>query len=115
MCSTVPILKLNIQKQSKAFEDNYSNDPGTGRSRMGYIIQCAGCPMNWASKMQTEIALSTPKAKYIALSQSMREVLPIMWLLQEAYDHGITVLLIPSKIHCKSFKEYSGAIEIAGM
>jgi len=29
--------------------------------------------------MQTEIALSTTEAEYIALSQAMREVLPIIW------------------------------------
>jgi hypothetical protein len=41
---------------------------------MGYIITYAGCPMHWSSKMQTEIALSTTEAEYIALSQAMREV-----------------------------------------
>jgi hypothetical protein len=54
-------------------------------------MQDAECPMHWASKMQTEIALSTTEAEYIALSQAMREVLPIMWLMQEAHDHGIKV------------------------
>ncbi len=53
------------------------DDPNTARSRMGYTICYAGCPMMWASKMQTEIALSSTEAEYIALSQSMREVLPI--------------------------------------
>ncbi len=33
-----------------------SNDPNTARSRMGYVIRYAGCPMHWASKMQTEFA-----------------------------------------------------------
>jgi hypothetical protein len=32
------------------------DDPNTARSRMGYTICYAGCPMLWASKMQTEIA-----------------------------------------------------------
>ncbi len=44
--------------------------------------------MIWASKMQTEIALSSTEAEYIALSQSMREVLPIMWLLEEAQEQN---------------------------
>jgi hypothetical protein len=35
------------------------NDPNTARSRMGYTICLAGCPMLWALKMQTEIALSS--------------------------------------------------------
>jgi hypothetical protein len=50
-----------------------SSDPNTARSRTGYIITYAGCPMHWPSKMQTEIALSTKEAEYIALSQAMRE------------------------------------------
>jgi hypothetical protein len=38
------------------------NDPNTARSRIGYKICYAGCPMIWASKMQTEIALSSTEA-----------------------------------------------------
>ena len=30
----------------------------------------AGCPIHWVSKLQTEIALSTAEAEYIALSRS---------------------------------------------
>ena len=63
--------------------------------------------------MQTEIALSSTEAEYIALSQSMREVLPIMWLLQEAKELGIPVLTDKPKIHCKVFEDNEGAIEIA--
>jgi hypothetical protein len=89
------------------------NDPYTARSRMGYTICYAGCPMIWASKMQTEIALSSTKAEYIALSQSMREVLPIMWLLEEAQERGIKINAKPCKVHCKVFEDNEGAIEIA--
>ena len=42
--------------------------------------------MLWPSKMQTEIALSSTEAEYIALSQSMREVLPLMTLIREVQD-----------------------------
>jgi hypothetical protein len=89
------------------------NDPNTAGSRMGYTICYAGCPMLWASKMQTEIALSSTEAEYVALSQSMREVLPIMWLLEEAQKKGIKVNVKPGKVHCKVFENNEGAIEIA--
>ena len=33
------------------------------------VIMYSGCPVAWCSKLQSEIALSTTKAEYIALSQ----------------------------------------------
>jgi hypothetical protein len=72
-----------------------SSGPNTARSRMGYIITYAGFPMHWSSKMQTEIALSTTEAEYIALSQAMREVLPIIWLMEEAKQKGIRLPQYP--------------------
>jgi hypothetical protein len=80
---------------------------------MGYLIIYAGCPMHWASKMQMEIALSITEAEYIALSQSMREVLPIIWLLEEAKQQDIPILNTKPKVHCKVFEDNEGAMEIA--
>ena len=45
-------------------------------SRTGYMITYCGCPIHWASKLQSEIALSTTEAEYIALSMATRELLP---------------------------------------
>ncbi len=52
------------------------DDPATARSRMGYVINFADCPMVWASKLQTEIALSTTEVEYIALSTSTGDIPP---------------------------------------
>jgi hypothetical protein len=41
-------------------------------SRTGFIIVLAGVPIHWSSKLQTEIALSSTEAEYIALSQCCR-------------------------------------------
>ena len=43
----------------------------------------AGCPIHFVLKLQTEIALSAAKAEYIALSQALREVIPLMILMEE--------------------------------
>ena len=67
----------------------------------------------WASKMQTEIALSSTEAEYIAMSQAMREVLPMMALMQEAAEAGVLPAAEVPKVHCKVFEDNSGAIEIA--
>ncbi len=43
-----------------------SQDPSSVRSRMRYVILFANCPLIWASKLQSEVALSTTEAEYIA-------------------------------------------------
>lgn len=58
-------------------------DPISVKSRTGYIIMYRGAPLLWVSKMQTQIALSTIEAEYIALSQSMRDLIPIREVLKE--------------------------------
>jgi hypothetical protein len=45
-----------------------AQDPHRPRSRAGYVILAFGCPVLWRSKLQTEIALSTMEAEYVALS-----------------------------------------------
>jgi len=63
-------------------------------SRTGYVIWYAGCPIYWQSKLQTEIALSTAEAEYIALSQALRETLPMTSLMKEI--NVIFPLYLPS-------------------
>ena len=52
-------------------------------SRTGYIICYAGCPIIWGSKLQTEIALSTAEAEYIAMSYALRQAIPVQILAKE--------------------------------
>ena len=40
-------------------------DVSTAKSRSGYILTFAGCPVLWAPKLQTQIALSTTEAECI--------------------------------------------------
>jgi hypothetical protein len=49
----------------------------------GYVICYAGCPVFWQSKLQKDIALSTAEAEYIALSQALRETIPMTNLMRE--------------------------------
>ena len=63
-------------------------------SRTGYVIQYAVCPVYWQSKLQTEIALSTAEAEYMALSQALRETLPTSNLMKEI--NVIFPLYLPS-------------------
>ncbi len=58
-------------------------------SRSGYIITYCNCPIHWVSKLQTEITLSTPESKYIALSTATRKLIPLRHILQEIHHHSL--------------------------
>ena len=91
---------------------NDSEDPSSVFFWTGYVIRYMGCPLLWVSKLQTEIALSTTEAEYIALSQSMRDVLPLIELIKEVN----MVLQIEGQtpaVHCSVFEDNNGALELA--
>jgi hypothetical protein len=89
-----------------------ATDASTVLSRTGYVIMYAGCPLTWCSKMQTEIALSTTESEYIALSQALREVIPMIQLLKEIND--IFPLHMPQpEVHCKVWEDNNGCIALA--
>ena len=117
------IYKPDLSKSFEVFVDSdfsgnwdrsiAHNDPDTARSRHGYIITYAGCPIIWKSQLQTEIALSSTEAEYTGLSYALREAIPVMELLKEMKEHGFDVLDHRPKVHCKVFEDNSGALEIA--
>jgi hypothetical protein len=88
-------------------------DPSTTKSRSKWIIFYAGCPISWASKLQSQIALSTTKAKYIAMSQALRDAIPVMNLLQEMREQNFKVVCVASYVYCKVFEDNAGALELA--
>ena len=57
------------------------------RSRTGFVVTFANCPLMWVSKLQTEIALSTLHSEYVALSHSVRALLPLKSLTKELIDN----------------------------
>ncbi len=51
-------------------------DPSTAKSCSGWIVFYAGCPVCWASELQSQVTLSTTEAEYIAMSMVLRDVIP---------------------------------------
>ena len=90
-----------------------AEDPDTARSRHGYIITYAGCPLTWASRLQTQIALSSSESEFIGLSDALREAIPIIELLKELTEAGFNIRGTKPSVHCSVFEDNSGAIEIA--
>ena len=55
----------------------HPENPMSVCSRTGYVICIAKCPVLWVSKLQPRTAMSTMMAEYIALSQGMRDLIPL--------------------------------------
>lgn len=87
------------------------SDPVCVRSRTGILITIGDAPVYWQSKLQTEIALSTMEAEYIALSTGMRELIHIKNLFVElAPTFDIT---IGSTFLSKVFEDNAAALKVA--
>ena len=89
------------------------SDPMTAKSRSGWVIKYADCPITWSSKLQTLTALSTTEAEYVALSMALHEQIPLMELLKECFRHKLDNHWTVPKIHCKVFEDNSAALEMA--
>ena len=61
----------------------HPQDPACAKSRTGFVIFIANCPILWVSKMQDTIACSSQESEYSALSMGMRDLLPIRYLMLE--------------------------------
>jgi hypothetical protein len=109
------------RKASRATVTRISQKIGTGKIapvdssstklQSGWIIFYAGCPVSWASTLLSQIALSTTKAKYIAMSQALRVVIPVMNLLQEMREQNLKVICIKPYVYCKVFEDNAGPLE----
>jgi len=90
-----------------------SMDPVSAKSRTGYVIMLAGCPLVWASKLQTTIALSTQNAEYVALSQSLRELSSIRELILDLVGTLGLGTDIQFNTLSKAFEDNAAALQFA--
>eukprot|EP00957_Ditylum_brightwellii_P059245 4497189-Ditylum_brightwellii.AAC.1 len=65
------------------FSDEDPQDVTSIRSRIGYVLTFAGCPILWVSKLQTKVTLSILHTENVALSQLLRDLLPTKDLVTE--------------------------------
>ncbi len=94
-------------------KEDAMDDPSTAKSRTGYVISYAGCPVIWASKLQTEVVLSTTESEYVGLSESLRIAIVMMNLLKEMQQHGVNIPKTNPVVYCKLFEDNAGAIHLA--
>ena len=90
----------------------HPQDPHCARSRTGFVILLAGCPVLWSSKLQTEIALSTMEAEYVALSTACKDLFPIMDLVQELGKFFDLPVTDKSRFHVRIHEDNVGALTL---
>ena len=88
------------------------DNPASFLSRAGFIITDGGCPLIWASRLQSEISLSTTEAEYIALSTAMKEIIPLINRLGEVKRNFKVIDNLP-EIHCKLFEDNKSELALA--
>eukprot|EP00957_Ditylum_brightwellii_P172117 13103793-Ditylum_brightwellii.AAC.1 len=94
------------------YSPEIANDADNLLSRTGMVIMYANCPIYWCSTLQTEIALSTAEAKYIALSSALGEVLPLMTMMEEI-DAVFPLHINKPGFVCKVHKDSQSYIKMA--
>jgi len=97
---------------TEGFDKANAEDPASVYSRIEYIIKYANCPVIWKSKLQTEIALSTTKAEYIALSTALRETIPIIHFLRKI-STVMDVAECGKTMKCTIFEDNNSTLEMA--
>jgi len=67
-------------------DSDWGSDKDTRRSTSGFVVLMAGGPVNWLSKLQVIVALSSMEAEYIACFLAVQD---IVWIRQLLKDLGL--------------------------
>ena len=86
-------------------------DPIFAKSRTGFVVTFANCPLLWVSKLRIEIALSTLHSEYVSLYHSVREFPPLKSLIKEVIENlGIDNEKLKLVSSSTLYEENTGAI-----
>ncbi|GKC56115.1 transposable element, partial [Tanacetum coccineum] len=64
-------------------DSDYARDLDKRRSTTGYVFTLAKAPISWKSTLQSTTALSTTKAEYMAMTETVKEAIWLQGLLSE--------------------------------
>ena len=87
-------------------------DPASAKSRTGFIINVANCPVLWLSKLQTETALRTMESKIVSLSHSCKELFPMMDMVA-VLGPAIGIPAGPTTMRVSIHEDNAGALILA--
>ena len=84
---------------------SYSDDPETRVSTSGYTVFFCATIVEWRSRSQRVITLSSAEAEYVAMTEMVQEILFINQVIEST---GVTINL-PMVVYCNNL----GAIYLA--
>ena len=61
-------------------------NPDSVKSRTGYIVEIANCPVIWVSKLQSTVVTSTMESEYTAMSMALLSVIPLLAIIELVSD-----------------------------
>jgi hypothetical protein len=70
-------------------KEDAMNDPSTAKSCTGYVISYGGCPVMWASRLQTEDVVLSTESEHVGPSESLCIAIVVMNLLTEMKLFGV--------------------------
>ena len=88
------------------------HDPHCARSRTGFVIRLAQCPVVWSSKLQTEITLSTMEAEYVAMSVACKTLFPIIDMVRDLGEKLGLDVDDKTKFYVKIHEDNVGALTL---
>lgn len=92
----VLVYKAEAKNKMHAYTDaDYASEIDKRRSCSGFVVKLAGGAINWHSKRQEIVAVSSTEAEYIALSTTAKEMLYLNQLMFELTNVSIE----PSQIY----------------
>eukprot|EP00804_Cyclotella_cryptica_P018088 CCRYP_017613-RA/>CCRYP_017613-RA protein AED:0.31 eAED:0.29 QI:0/0/0/1/0/0.5/2/0/495 len=92
-----------------------SQDPHCVRDQTGLVILAFGCQKLWKYCLQTEIALSTMEAEYVALSTACKDLFPIVDMVKSLCSAvGLSCESV-AQLHIKIHEDNVGALTLAGL
>jgi hypothetical protein len=95
------------------YKETAADVPITSKSRTGYVVTYGDCPIIWALQLQTEIALSTTEAEFLAMSTTLQNTIPLICLVEERRDKIHLPMQTVPEVFCKVFEDTLGAVELA--
>ena len=105
--------KIQLSSENTVNGIEASDDRNSAKSRTGYVITIANCPVLWVSKLQTEIALSILESEFIALSSSFRSLIPVKRLIEETLSGLDIKTQVRYSTKSTVFEDNAGALQLA--